>query len=438
MPKQNLNIASGNGADVPPRAHETSRVLWLTTAFVILVWSGLFVLQQVWEQRATYKEYVETVRLKANMLYQNAQTLQFWIGGHGGIYVAVDKNVKPNPLLSGIPERDLVTPDGHHLTLYNSPAFLRHIMTEFEATSGDRVRLISLKPLNPANVPDEWERAGLKQLSSGTDQVAEMTTIKGQPFYRRMSPMILQESCLRCHDYDKSSVGKLIGALSVSLDAAPDYAIYQTAQHALILSHFGTWLVGVLGVLLGGWRWRHLLFKLEQSALRDPLTGLYNRRELMGRLESEVASARRYGVTLSLIMLDIDHFKHVNDTYGHQAGDDVLKVITQLMQDNVRTGDLVARYGGEEFIIVCPNTDINGAIITAERVRCAVMEKPLATRRGKITVTLSAGVANYNNELSIGQLINAADQALYQAKQSGRNRVCASHLPPATDAQVIN
>ena len=341
-----------------------------------MVWTVLFVMLHVWEQQSSEGKYIETVRLKAERLYENVQALRSWIGGHGGIYVAVDARVKPNPLLANIPERDVLTSDGRRLTLYNSPAFLRQVMTEFEAESGSRVRLVSLKPINSNNIPDTWERKGLERLSSETKKFADLTEINSHPFYRLMSPMILRKPCLRCHQYDASEVGRLIGAISISLDAGPDFAIYQQTKERLLLSHAGVWMVGTLGILLGGWRWRQLLFKLERSAVCDQLTGLYNRRELMAHLELEAASAERYGTGFSLIMLDIDHFKHVNDTYGHQAGDDVLKAVVKIMRDNVRAIDLLARYGGEEFIIVCPHTDIEGVSIVAEHVRHSVMVTP--------------------------------------------------------------
>jgi diguanylate cyclase (GGDEF)-like protein len=248
-----------------------------------------------------------------------------------------------------------------------------------------------------------------------------------------MSPMILREPCLRCHAYDKSAIGSLIGAVSVSVDAGPDFAVHEQAEHTLLLSHTSMWLVGTLGMILGGWRWRSLLLKLERSAVCDPLTGLYNRRELMSHLDFTTAGAERYQTPLSLIMLDIDHFKDVNDSYGHQAGDEVLQTVARIMRDSVRSGDLLARYGGEEFTIVCPHTEGDGAIVIAERIRRAVMETPVAARTGKIPVTLSAGIATYPRHGSAEKLLKDADQALYEAKRSGRNRVCRA---APTEAQA--
>lgn len=411
---------------MPSHAPVSFRVLWMTMGSVFVVWTLLFTLMQFWEHKASDEKYLETLNLKAEMLHENTEAIRSWIGEHGGIYVVVDKSVHPNPLLKGIEERDVVTPEGRRLTLYNSPAFLRHVMTEFEARSGSRVRLVSQNPINPANVPDDWERERLLRLTPTTGKISEMTEINGRPFYRILSPMTLEEPCLKCHQYNKKEVGGLIGAVSISLDAEPDFKAHKTAEQALLLSHVGMWFVGTLGLFLGGWRWRQLLFRLEQSAVSDPLTGLYNRRELMDRLKAEVASAQRHKTELSMIMLDIDHFKHVNDTYGHQAGDDVLMAVTQIMQNMVRISDLLARYGGEEFVVVCSHTGIEGATELAERIRQSVMEKPLSTRKGGISVTLSAGVAEYTGQQSPEELIKMIDEALYEAKETGRNKVCRS------------
>lgn len=408
---------------VPART-TSLHVLWWTIGAVFVVWTLLFGLLQTWEHRASEEKYQEMVRLKAEMLYHSTQALRSWIGSHGGVYVLVDKEVKPNPLLASVPERDVVTPGGRHLTLYNSPAFLRQVMTEFEAGSGSRIRLVSRNPINPNNAPDAWERSAFGHLSTKADQVTELTTIDGQPFYRLMRPMILKAPCLGCHDYDKGAIGGLIGAVSISLDAGQELAAHQQDERNLLLTHAGMWLLGGLGVLLGGWCWRQLLLRLEQSAQNDALTGLCNRRELMDRLEAEAVTAKRYDIALTLIMLDIDHFKGVNDSYGHQAGDDVLQGLAKIMRTSLRISDLPARYGGEEFVIVCPHTDNHGGRQIAERLRRDVEQAPLSTRHGEIHLTISVGVAEFRAQDSVDELISMADQALYRAKQDGRNRVC--------------
>jgi len=165
--------------------------------------------------------------------------------------------------------------------------------------------------------------------------------------------------------------------------------------------------------------------ELERLCNTDALTGLANRRSLREALDAEIARCTRYGRTVSFAMLDVDRFKHLNDTFGHQAGDQVLVRLGSLLADSVRTNDVVGRYGGEEIAIMLPETGLHGAGVLAERVRRAVAEERILWEGEQIRLTVSIGVAT----LGVGQvdtadgLIRAADRALYRAKSSGRDRV---------------
>jgi two-component system cell cycle response regulator len=160
--------------------------------------------------------------------------------------------------------------------------------------------------------------------------------------------------------------------------------------------------------------------KLQSLAVTDGLTGLHNHRAFQDYLEEQFQTAMRNKQPLALILMDVDHFKQYNDTYGHQAGDEVLRQVAQILQTNVREGDFVARYGGEEFVVVLPRTDSESAVAVAERLRRAVESAEWQLR----PVTGSFGVASIRPDMETRQeLIEAADQALYQAKKNGRNRV---------------
>lgn len=167
--------------------------------------------------------------------------------------------------------------------------------------------------------------------------------------------------------------------------------------------------------------------RLRESSIRDPLTGLYNRGVFDERLAAEVAFARRHGSALGVIMLDVDHFKRVNDTHGHAAGDLVLRGVAERLQDSVRTEDVTARYGGEELSVIVRGADREGMQQLAERIRAAVEAGHVATGGQLIKVTLSAGGALVSGqrarETTPQSLLQAADSALYAAKAAGRNRV---------------
>jgi len=168
--------------------------------------------------------------------------------------------------------------------------------------------------------------------------------------------------------------------------------------------------------------------ELNHIAQRDGLTQLYNHRFFKERFTEEVSRANRYNHELSLIFLDVDHFKIFNDRNGHPAGDKLLTILAKLLQDRVRTVDIVARYGGEEFVIVLPETQKKGALTLANAVRKQISEYPFTGRENQPEhkVTVSIGIATYPHDgMSAEALIKHSDDALYLAKRNGRNRVCS-------------
>ncbi|MBC8492163.1 MAG: diguanylate cyclase [Chloroflexi bacterium] len=167
-----------------------------------------------------------------------------------------------------------------------------------------------------------------------------------------------------------------------------------------------------------------LFGEVQRLATTDGLTGIYNRRHFFELAEHELSRARRYGHPVSAIMLDVDHFKQVNDTYGHAAGDQVLRAVAERCGDNIRDIDILGRYGGEEFAIILPATDLTVAQIAAERLRRCIADVPVPTDKGDLTVTISLGVASSaQDDEDVAALLNRADAAMYAAKQAGRNRV---------------
>ena len=167
---------------------------------------------------------------------------------------------------------------------------------------------------------------------------------------------------------------------------------------------------------------RKAVNQLYQKTLTDEVTGLYNVRFLRQSIDREISRARRRGTSCSMIFIDLDHFKEINDNYGHEFGNQILKEVANRIIGCVRTSDLPCRYGGDEFAILAPDTNSKGALLLADRIHKAVQQISLATLKGKISI--SAGIASYSEHaLSSTELINRADQALYMAKMQGRNRV---------------
>lgn len=164
--------------------------------------------------------------------------------------------------------------------------------------------------------------------------------------------------------------------------------------------------------------------KLETMAMTDELTGLFNRRNFTQKGLDEFQRARRYNLPLSMMMLDVDKFKSINDTYGHQAGDYVLKNFASLIMNNIRDVDICGRLGGEEFGLILPNTDSDYSLTLAERLRKAIEHYPFEINGKAVSITISIGVASFvENSVSFDQMLNNADSAMYWAKNNGRNRV---------------
>jgi diguanylate cyclase (GGDEF)-like protein len=181
-----------------------------------------------------------------------------------------------------------------------------------------------------------------------------------------------------------------------------------------------------------------VVWEIEEVTLRartDALTGLANRRHFDEQLRRVVAETDRFGGSSSLILVDLDHFKQVNDRYGHEAGDSVLKHVAQILTDGVRTVDLCARYGGEEIAVLLAQTSQQGAVELAERLRQSLEKRPGSHGGESIAITASFGVATYPTPVPYGDwLVLAADKALYEAKASGRNCVKViqpNHVTPA-------
>lgn len=222
------------------------------------------------------------------------------------------------------------------------------------------------------------------------------------------------------------SKGKVIGMLAIAVEritpAKSDREIME------LFANHGTM------VLENAW----LYEQVRRLSIMDSLTKVYNRRYIEERIREEINLSQRHKTNLSLIMLDVDFFKKINDTYGHQAGDDVLKHLMVVCRGVTRATDILGRYGGEEFIVVLPETNMQGAQIVAERLRAAVANNPFPTCAGRIPVTVSLGLASIPSRFidSAESFIKAADLALYRAKRTGRNRVCC--YDPCTDGYVVN
>jgi diguanylate cyclase (GGDEF)-like protein len=201
--------------------------------------------------------------------------------------------------------------------------------------------------------------------------------------------------------------------------------LYNRGLSMVVQAAFGFLLWRIISV-------EQVLFRLSTA---DALTGALNRRHFMTLMAREQRRAERYGARYALLMCDIDHFKRVNDTYGHQVGDEAIKGLAKVALAHLRPTDLLCRYGGEEFIVVLTHTEEAGARIAAERIRAAISQLEIPTAGTVLRFTVSIGVATFVRGNTVEQVIECADQALYAAKSGGRNQVQVGRLPGADTAR---
>ncbi len=402
---------------------------YLTGIFLII---GLIVLSVFWgfSNKATSL-------IKAQMQYQGQAffeeviLIRKWAANHGGVYVKLKPDMEINPYLLKVPGLKvlIVDQDGERYTLKN-PALITRELSELAASKGlFKFKITSLKPLNPANSPDPFERKALTQFEQGGTVYTEYEQKGDEILYRYMAPLITEKDCLRCHALQGYREGDIRGGISVTITATAMQQQLRENTILLVISAFG--IVGLIFAII---RFISQAFikdlksaetKLIDMANHDFLTGLVNRREMFNRAAIELSRARRHGKPLSVILIDIDYFKRLNDNYGHDMGDSVLKDLSRTLKETLREYDIVCRYGGEEFVVVTPETDLDMARELAERLRCAALELAI-THKNEATpihISISAGVAELMVDESIEKTISRADAALYRAKESGRNRV---------------
>ena len=247
-----------------------------------------------------------------------------------------------------------------------------------------------------------------------------------------------------------TALGKVVGALELVSEECSRFDEIEYHMTFLVTAHLSSSLENVLTrqeLAHANARLRdhdirlmQLNLQLQQLAHTDDTTGLFNKRRLFEQLEAEIARAKRYGEILSCLMLDLDTFKQVNDTYGHQAGDEVLRQIGGLLRRSLRVTDFVARYGGEEFTVLLPQTDNLGAYRAAENLRKTIKTHAFTLPTQRIHLTVSIGIASCTkfDKLDAQQIILRADSALYRAKRSGRDRACFSDESAPDQGQVKN
>ena len=228
----------------------------------------------------------------------------------------------------------------------------------------------------------------------------------------------------------KPTEWKLDSKLIINSECRGKIEVYYTKPFPILdegpfLNHERNLITGISETLSEAIERHEAKIHIQHLATHDPLTDLYNRTTFEKRITDDISRAKRYNHSLSIFMLDIDHFKKINDTYGHQTGDAVLCSFAEALKNSLRDTDYVVRYGGEEFIIVLPETKLNKAKDFAERLRNIIAEHPIAIAEDKVIyVTVSIGISNYpEHGQNWQELVESSDKAMYDVKNCGRNQI---------------
>jgi diguanylate cyclase (GGDEF)-like protein len=395
------------------------RTFVISTSLVIaIVLSGVFLDVGIRTRQLINDENL----IQARIVFDTILLTRKWNSTYGGVYVEKKAGVKSNPYLE---HPDIRTVDGRILTLRNPAIMTREISEYAEQEGMFKFHITSLKPMNPENQADTFETEALQSFGRGEKkEFSRIETINQRRYFRYMAPLFISDECLQCHQKQNYKVGDVRGGISITFDIEDLQRKLRLNTSSIVI--FGcTTTVLLLGLIYFFTsslikKLAEARMRIEHIAITDELTGSFNRRHVLMRFVEEFEEARRLGKNLGCIMADIDHFKLVNDTYGHLKGDEVLKVVSLRLKQSIRAYDILGRYGGEEFIILLPDANLEQAWNFAERTRMKVRE----TKIHDIGVTLSLGVTELQEgDQSIDDIIRRADEALYKAKNAGRDRV---------------
>lgn len=449
------------------------------------VLTAIFLLAAIWFDDFAHHNLEKVLHQQARVLYQQIVITRDWNASYGGVYVRKLPGVETNKYLyevgPGHGKPSTVVPEitdkkGDVYTLKN-PALMSRELSELTARHADiRFHLTSLKTINPNNAPDDFEARSLKQFESGLYETSEFSQQNGKSYYRFMAPLYVSQNCLNCHGFQGYKVGDVRGGISLTLPMDSELELLTASRNHFIFVA-ASLLILVIGAIIYGSRHvvtrplrllqrfasnmgtqqqlpAHLIarhdevgllaqeltsanaallaqreqisqrtMELEHDSYTDALTGLSNRRHLFSEGIRLYERWRREGTGVAVLMIDIDHFKRINDEHGHQSGDDVLAEVARILKQQCRPYDLVARYGGEEFVVMLEASSPGSGVSTAQRIRQSIFTNPVKLANMELRITVSIGVVEGNSLGDFDSTLRKADEALYQAKDSGRNRI---------------
>jgi len=368
------------------------------------------------------------LREQAKAFFSEIVIVRKWVAKHGGVYVPLHKTTGVNPYLEHIEGIQTTIDCDNQTYVLKNPSLVTKELSNSPSRPGQiQYKMTSLKPINPDNAPDSFEAAALTQFEQGVREVGVLEKSGDAARYRYMAPLETDSSCLLCHAQQGYSVGDIRGGISVTLKADNPIRKIRQAQVLVVLAGIGVISLVVVSI----WFISRLFIRdlhqaqeaLARMASTDFLTGLANRMTGMETLTQELARTSRTKTPLSIALMDLDHFKRVNDTYGHNVGDEILKSFSAILRENIRKYDTACRHGGEEFLLIMPETSLQEGVSIVTRIFEFLRSNPISTTKGDIHTSMSAGVVQAVDGEDVDHCIERADKLLYQAKNDGRGRV---------------
>jgi diguanylate cyclase (GGDEF)-like protein len=416
--------------------------LVILAMLLIAFWSYVIVV----DVNHAHDMYQELALEMALAYSKSISDIREWAARHDGVYAPISETTKPNLYLD-IVDREIRTDSGLELTKLNPAYIARQVSDITQENYGVKFDIISQYPANPSNIADEWEANALENFrqAPGTDNIFDIVKIDGESKFRYITPIYVESECTTCHVEEGYEIGELRGGISIRFPYAPyEEGRIKHVRHNMSI-YIMSFLTSMLFIIYFG---RKLILanesndklynKLEQIAHTDKLTQLPNRYYFMKWLEIELQRYIKHKTKLALLMIDLNKFKAINDTYGHIAGDLVLKKAGEVIAASIRATDLCGRIGGDEFVVMLTDTNEEAAVAYAERLREAFDQAYIIYDDVKIQLSASIGVAplvGIDNSFQLSenvteanittlrdQLIKQSDKAMYQAKEMHKQK----------------
>lgn len=407
----------------------------------------LFIISYISSSKISYIEISKKVLYeKATSLFNNIVNTREWASSHGGVYIKAHDGLKPNPYLK---DNYTITKDNQLLIKVNPAWMTRQISELSNKKEKYYFKITSLQPINPNNIPDRFEERALKYLESNPNKKFYYNIEEDK--YHFLGTLLVKESCLSCHQSQGYKEGDIIGGLRVSIPVDTYNENVQLITSKTDLLYLITFITSIIFISIFTFTVQSIynreknILKLNKTlerkvksrtkelskaneqlthiSMQDFLTNIPNRRYFFKVGSQSFNVAKRERFKISLICIDIDFFKRVNDTYGHQIGDEILKLVSSTMNKQIRKADILARTGGEEFVVLLHNVDAEGAFVLSEKIRENIFSTPYIKRDYHINTTVSIGISELDElDEDLDDLMAKADEALYVSKQQGRNR----------------